>query len=195
MDETCAKLIKREISDGIIAEGYTNEALEILKSKKGGQYTIIVGNKNINVDCVEYKEIMGLALSQKCNNVIIDKHIVNNIPSKHNYIPENIINDIILATITLKYTPSNSISIGNNGLVIGIGVGQQNRVDGIKLAGNKSNDYRLRSHPKCLQLFDLFKPNVKKQDKINAVVKYIHNDFTIKELTKWTNLLLVHQNY
>ncbi len=190
VDEICAQLIKREISDGIIAEGYTNEALEILKSKKGGKYPIIVGTKNINFDRVEYKEIMGLALSQKCNNAIIDKHIVNNIPSKHNYIPENIINDIILATITLKYTPSNSISIGYNGLVIGIGAGQQNRVDCIKLAGNKSNDYRLRSHPKCLQLFDLFKPNVKKQDKINAVVKYIHNDFTIKELTKWTNLFI-----
>jgi phosphoribosylaminoimidazolecarboxamide formyltransferase / IMP cyclohydrolase len=128
---------------------------------------------------------MGIPLSQKCNNVIIDKHIVKSVPTKNNYIPENILNDIILATITLKYTPSNSISIGQNGLVIGIGAGQQNRVDCIKLAGNKSIYYKLRSHPKCLKLFDLFKPNIKKQDKINAIVKYIQMDFSHDELMRW----------
>jgi len=190
VDETCAKLIKREISDGIIAEGYTNEALEILKEKKGGKYPIIVVRKDIDFDRIEYKEIMGVALSQKCNNAIIDTNIIDDIPTINKDVNESILNDIVLATITLKYTPSNSITIGSNGLVIGIGAGQQNRVDCIKLAGNKANLYSLRSHPKCLKLFDLFKPNIKKQDKINAIVKYINNDFSRSELNQWNTLFI-----
>jgi phosphoribosylaminoimidazolecarboxamide formyltransferase / IMP cyclohydrolase len=190
VDETCAQLIKREISDGIIAEGYTNEALAILKTKKNGNYPIIIGNKNIDYNRVEYREILGVGLSQQCNNTIINSSIVENIPTENKNITDTIINDIILATITLKYTPSNSITISTNGLVIGIGAGQQNRVDCIKLAGNKAHNYRLKSHPKCLQLFDLFKPNIKKQDKINAIVKYIQNDFSTLELRQWERLFI-----
>jgi phosphoribosylaminoimidazolecarboxamide formyltransferase / IMP cyclohydrolase len=188
VDETCAKLIKREISDGIIAEGYTDKALEILKTKKGGKYPIIIGDKNIDFNRVEYKEIMGVSLSQKCNSSVIDDSLLTNIPTNNNHLSDDIKKSLILATITLKYTPSNSITIATNGLVIGIGAGQQNRVDCIKLAGNKATNYRLKSHPKCIKLFDLFKPNIKKQDKINAINKYINNDFSINELSYWLQL-------
>jgi len=188
VDETCAKLIKKEIIEGIIAEGYTNEALDILKTKKNGNFPIMICDKNINYDRIEYREILGVSLSQECNNYLINKNIIKTIPTKNKNITKDIINDIILATITLKYTISNSITIGENGLVFGIGAGQQNRLDCIKIAGNKANNYRLRNHPKCLKLFDLFKPNIKKQDKINAIEKYINNDFSINELKQWETL-------
>lgn len=194
VDKTCAQLIKREISDGIIAEGFTNEALEILKTKKNGNYPIMTCDKSIDYNRIEYREILGISISQQCNNYLINKNIIDNIPTKNKNISKNIIDDIILATITLKYTPSNSITIAENGVVFGIGAGQQNRVDCIKIAGNKANNYRLRRHPKCLKLFDLFKPNIKKQDKINAITKYINNDFTIDEQTKWTKLFTNRPN-
>ena len=188
VDETCAKLIKREISDGIIAEGYTNKALDILKTKKNGNFMIMMCDKNIDHNRIEYREILGISLSKQCNNYLINKNIIETIPTKNKNITIDNLNDIILATITVKYTPSNTITIAENGLVFGIGTGQQNRVDCIKIAGNKANNYRLRTHPKCLKLFDLFKPNIKKQDKINSIIKYINNDFSINELKKWQKL-------
>ena len=188
VDETCAKLIKREVSDGIIAKGYTEEAFNILKQKKKGKYPILQGDWNINYDRVEYREIMGLAMSQHCNNEFITDEYFERVPTQNTEINSDKKEDLILATITLKYTPSNSITIANEGQVIGIGAGQQNRVDCIKLAGNKANIFNLKRHPKSIELLSKFKDGIKRQDKINAVIKYVNNDFTEMELEQWKQL-------
>nr|QDY52049.1 hypothetical protein 3_28 [Mimiviridae sp. ChoanoV1] len=185
VDETCAKLIKREVSDGIIAKGYTKDAYHILKQKKKGRYPILEGKCDINYNRLEYREIMGLAMTQSCNDEIITDEYFKMVPTKNMEILQDKKEDLTLATITLKYTPSNSITIANNGQVIGIGSGQQNRVDCIKLAGNKANIFNLKRHPKSINLLSKFKDGIKRQDKINAVIKYVNGDFTDKELINW----------
>lgn len=187
VDESCANLIKREVSDGIIALGYTDEALKILKQKKKGKYCILQGEKNIDYSRIEHREIMGLCISQHCNNEMINDSYFEKVPTKNNIIDIEKRNDLLLATITLKYTPSNSIAIANDGRVIGIGAGQQNRVDCIKLAGSKAHIYILKTHPKVLKLMKLFKTGVKRQDKINAIVKYI-NDVLAVTCHSWLGL-------
>ena len=188
VDEQCAKLIQREVSDGIIAFGYTLNALEILKQKKGGKFIILQGDSELRFNDIEYKEICGVALSQKCNSELVNDNYFKNIVTKNKNISDMATLDLTIATITLKYTPSNSISIAYNGQVIGVGAGQQNRVDCIKLAGNKSNVYHLRKHPKCLKLLELFKSGVKRQDKVNAIIKYINSDFNNTEYINWLAL-------
>lgn len=188
VDETCALLIKREVSDGIIALGYTDKAMKILKQKKNGNFHILRG-KSLNYQDLEIREIFGLALSQSPNrelvtNSYLDKIVTNN----KQFLTEEVKRDLILATITLKYTPSNSISYSYQGMVIGVGAGQQNRVDCIKLAGNKSQKYLLRYHPRCLALWELFKEGVKRQDKVNAILKYIQDDFHDIEWQNWKSL-------
>ena len=184
VDKTCALLIKREVTDGIIAKDYTDEALEILKTKKNGNFYIFKGN-DINYDNIEFRELYGMAISQKPNDEIIDYSYLNNIVTNNSNLSIQSKNDLLLSLITLKYTPSNSISIAYNNCVIGIGAGQQNRVDCIKIAGNKSRNYLLRSHPKCIKLLQKFKSSVKRQDKVNAIIKYINNDFTEIEYNQW----------
>jgi phosphoribosylaminoimidazolecarboxamide formyltransferase / IMP cyclohydrolase len=187
VDEICARLISREVSDGIIARGYTPEALEILKKKKKGNYIILEGLYNYQYKDLEFREIMGFTLSQKANNMFLSnddfKNIVSKQKTRENW--EEIKNDLILATITLKYTPSNSISFAQDGVVIGVGAGQQNRVDCIKLAGRKSLVWRLRRHPKVLELYYNFKEGLKRQEKTNAITKYINGDFSEVEYEQW----------
>ena len=189
VDEVCALLIKREVTDGIIALGYTDEALEILKAKKGGNFYILRGDK-INYNDIEFREIFGLAISQQPNQELVIENYVENIVTDNKDLPLGAKRDLILSTITLKYTPSNSIAIGYKGMVIGIGAGQQNRVDCIKLAGNKSRVFLMRQNPECIKLLDLFKGGVKRQEKVNAIIKYIHNDFNELELQNWRNLFV-----
>lgn len=188
VDETCALLIKREVSDGIIALGYTDSALEILKKKKGGKFIILKANRNIKYNDIEFREIFGQVLSQRTNNELVDYTYLTNITTKNKDLSLENKKDLILATITLKYTPSNSIAYARNGMVIGIGAGQQNRVDCIKLAGNKSRVFILRQHPKCIRLLNSFKEGIKRQDKTNAIIKYINNDFTQTEFENWCQL-------
>ena len=188
VDETCAKLIKREVSDGIIAEDYTEAALKILKTKKNGKYIIIKGNKNIVYNNSELREIYNIALVQHANNEPINDSYFINIPTINNSLSIDKKEDLILSTITLKYTPSNSIAIAENGQVIGIGAGQQNRVDCIKLAGNKAFVFKMRFYSKCIDILNKFKPSIKRQDKVNAIIKYINNDFLNHELELWKTL-------
>ena len=190
VDETCARLIKREVSDGIIARGYTEDAFNMLKQKKGGKFTIIKGEWDIDYNRVEYREIMGVAVSQDCNDEKVLNDYFEKVPTENMEISREKKEDLILATITLKYTPSNSITIANEGQVIGIGAGQQNRVDCIKLAGNKANVFNLKRHPKTIDLLSKFKINVKRQDKVNAVIKYVNGDFTEIELEEWRKLFM-----
>ena len=187
VDKDCALLIKREVSDGIIAEDYTTEALEILKKKKSGKYIVMKGDKNIEFGKTEYREICGIVLSQKNNDEIINKNYLRNIVTTNNNIPDDKKEDLILSTITLKYTPSNSIVISDNCHVIGVGSGQQNRVDCIKIAGNKALTFKLRFEKKCLNLLKKFKKDISRQDKTNAIIKYINNDFISSEFENWMN--------
>lgn len=188
IDEPCARLIAREVSDGIIAGGYSEIALEILRKKKNGKFIILRGNRDFDYQDIEFREIGGMGLSQKANNQILNKEELNNIVTKNNEITEETKDDLILATITLKYTPSNSITISHNGIVLGVGAGQQNRVDCIKLAGRKADVWRLRRHPKVISLYSKFKEGIKRTDRTNAVTKYINGDFSDNELEKWLEL-------
>ena len=188
VDEQCAKLIQREVSDGIIAFDFTLDALKILKQKKGGKFIILKGNKELIYNDIEFKEVGGVALSQNCNSELVNGNYFKNIATIKKEYDDMAALDLTIATITLKYTPSNSISVAYKGQVIGVGAGQQNRVDCIKLAGNKSNIYNLRKHPKCLKLLQLFKNGIKRQDKVNAVIKYINNDFNNTEYINWLGL-------
>lgn len=189
VDTDCAKLIKREVSDGIIALDYTSDALEILKSKKGGKFYILKGKK-LDYQNIEFREIFGMALSQASNRELVTEKYLENIVTENKELEYQQKKDLILATITLKYTPSNSIAYALNGMVIGVGAGQQNRVDCIKLAGRKSQVFLLRQHPLSLKLLDMFKTGIKRQDKVNAVIKYINNDFSELELENWRSLFI-----
>ena len=169
--------------------GYTPDALNILKSKKGGKFYILK-SKNCKYQEIEFREIFGLALSQRSNSELVTEKYLEKIVTQNQEMSDKKKKDLILATITLKYTPSNSIAFALDGMVIGVGAGQQNRVDCIKLAGRKSQVFILRKHPMCLKLQDMFMEGVKRQDKVNAIIKYINNDFNALELEMWRKLFI-----
>jgi phosphoribosylaminoimidazolecarboxamide formyltransferase/IMP cyclohydrolase len=153
VDECTALLIKKDVSDGIVAPGYSKEALEILKNKKKGNFIILEARENYDYNnLVEFREISGLVLSQDNNKIVIDHNVFKNdkIVTKNKYLDYSVICDMILSNITLKYTPSNSIAFAYDGQVIGIGAGQQNRVDCVKLAGNKVRNWLLRQNRKIV---------------------------------------------
>jgi phosphoribosylaminoimidazolecarboxamide formyltransferase/IMP cyclohydrolase len=187
VDVTTAQLIKREVSDGIIASGYTEDALVLLKQKKGGKYIILQANKDYrNQEIHEYREIFGIPVSQSVNHITLNRDTLN-IDSN---IPDTICNDMILSAITLKYTPSNSVCYAYNGQVIGIGSGQQNRVDCVKLAGRKLEKWFMRQSTSVIDLMGKFKPNVKRQTKVNATLDYIDNTFNSLEWFNFQELFI-----
>lgn len=184
VDEATAKVLKKEVSDGIIAPGYTEEALEILKSKKGGKYIILQATADYNPGNVEYREVFGMTFQQKRSDVIVTKeHVTSQVVTKKKDLSDGAIRDMILASICIKYTQSNSVGFCKSGMMVGVGAGQQSRVDCVKLAGRKVSTWYLRQHPKVLQL--PFKEGVKRQDRVNARVRYIEGDFTPEEKTRW----------
>ena len=171
VDKCTAELIKKDVSDGIIASGYTDEAIEILKKKKKGNFIILLADKNYNNSSpIEFREINGIVLSQNTNNIKIDANVFknDNIVTNNNNLDTSIINDMILANITLKYTPSNSITFAYNGQVIGIGAGQQNRVDCVKIAGRKVHNWLLRQNKNKLSKDKLSKDKLEYPDMIMA---------------------------
>jgi phosphoribosylaminoimidazolecarboxamide formyltransferase / IMP cyclohydrolase len=185
VDAETAKFLKKEVSDGIVAPGYTDEALTILKSKKGGSFIVLQATANYDPGELEYREVYGMTFQQKRNNVIITKdHVTSNIVTKKNAtLSDAAIRDLILASICIKYTQSNSVGFASNGMMVGVGAGQQSRVDCVKLAGRKVATWYLRQHPKVLAL--PFKESVKRQDRVNARVRYIEGDFTAEERVRW----------
>ena len=175
VDLCTAELIKREVSDGIIAPGYKDDALEVLKDKKGGKYTIIQLPRDWKaVESVEYREIGGLALAQAPNRVQTVATDLANVPTSKKYIPANAMEDLILANITLKYTQSNSVAYAFDGQVIGIGAGQQNRVDCVKLAGQKAQRWcaRFTADAQCEQL-RLKALGTKRAEQTNAMYSFL----------------------
>ncbi len=184
VDEATAKILKKEVSDGIVAPSYTPEALEILKKKKGGKFIILEAVKDYNPGDLEYREVYGMTFSQKRNDIIISKdHMSKVVTAAKDAVTDDVVRDMIVASICIKYTQSNSVGFAKDGMMVGVGAGQQSRVDCVKLAGRKVNTWYLRQHPKVLGLS--FKEGVKRQDRVNARVRYIEGDFTPEEKIRW----------
>ena len=170
-DETTAKLIKREVSDGIIAPGYTDEALKILSSKRKGNYNIVKIDPDFVPDSIERKQVFGITFEQGRNNFEINKELLSNIVTDKKELPEEAIRDLIIALITLKYTQSNSVCYVTDGQAIGVGAGQQSRIHCTRLAGNKADIWHLRQHDKVLNL--PFLPTLGRPDRDNTIDVYI----------------------
>lgn len=184
VDEDTATILKREVSDGIVAASYTPGALAILKAKKGGKFIILQATDNYDPGALEYREVYGMTFSQKRNDIVIGKdHITGNVVTSNKDLSEAAVRDLILASICIKYTQSNSVGFAKDGMMVGVGAGQQSRVDCVKLAGRKVATWYLRQHPKVLAL--PFKEGVKRQDRVNARVRYIEGDFTAEEKVRW----------
>lgn len=177
-DEQTATILKREVSDGIIAPSFSESALSILKKKKQGNYNIIQIDKNYKPNSIERRELFGITLEQKRNDVKIDDSIFKNIVTKNKKLTTQTLINLKIANIALKYTQSNSICFAYNNMTIGIGAGQQSRIDCIKLAGQKANSFLLRRHPKILNL--PFLKNLKRTTKDNLINSIVKNEF--KEL-------------
>ncbi|KAJ8036401.1 Bifunctional purine biosynthesis protein PURH [Holothuria leucospilota] len=171
-DVPTAKVISREVSDGIIAPGYEPEALEILSKKKGGNYCVLEIDPSYEPDEMETRTLFGLQLAQKRNNALIDRTHFDNVITKRNELPESAIRDLTVATIALKYTQSNSVCYARDGQVIGIGAGQQSRIHCTRLAGDKGNNWWLRQHPNVLKM--KFKKGVKRAEKANVIDVYVN---------------------
>ena len=170
-DATTAMIIKREVSDGIIAPGYTDEALEILKSKRKGTYNIVKIDPNYVPDEIEHKQVYGITFEQGRNNFKIDKDLLANIVTANKNMPESAVRDLIISLITLKYTQSNSVCYAFDGQAIGVGAGQQSRIHCTRLAGNKADIWHLRQHPKVLAL--PFLDTLGRPDRDNTIDVYI----------------------
>lgn len=174
-DVPTARMIQREVSDGVIAPGYEPEALEILKSKRRGTYNIIQIDPNYVPREIERKDVFGVTFEQGRNNFKIDASLLENIVTEQKEIPENAKNDLILALIGLKYTQSNSVCYAKDGQLIGVGAGQQSRVHCTRLAGNKADNWYLRQHEKVLNL--PFKADIRRPDRDNTIDVYISDDY------------------
>ena len=173
-DVTTANLIKREVSDGVIAPGYTDEALEILKTKRKGAYNIVKIDENYIPAVQETKQVFGITFEQGRNNFEINNELLNNIVTANKDLPESARRDLIVALITLKYTQSNSVAYAVDGQAIGVGAGQQSRIHCTRLAGTKADTWHLRQHPKVLAL--PFLPTLGRPDRDNVIDGYINKN-------------------
>ena len=175
-DVSTARMIQREVSDGVIAPGYTAEALEILKSKRKGTYNIIKIDENYAPEMIETKDVYGVTFEQGRNELDINKEmIVSNIVTENKDIPNDKIEDLIISLITLKYTQSNSVCYVKDGQAIGIGAGQQSRIHCTRLAGNKADNWWLRQSPQVLSLD--FVDGIRRPDRDNAIDVYISDEY------------------
>ncbi len=179
VDVSTARLLKREVSDGIIAPGYQPEALDILRKKKGGKYPVLRIDPDYEPETMESRTVFGITLTQKRNDVCIDERTLANVVTQEKVIPADARRDLIIAQIAIKYTQSNSVCFAVEGQVIGIGAGQQSRIHCTRLAASKADLWWLRRHPAVLNL--RFKKSVKRPDKNNAVDLFLRGDLTRSE--------------
>jgi len=170
-DLATARIISREVSDGVVAPGYLPEALEVLGKKKGGKYCVLQINPNYVPGEVETRQVYGVSLQQRRNDAKIDAKSFDNIVTKNKDLPESAVTDLIVATLALKYTQSNSVAYAYRGSIIGLGAGQQSRIHCTRLAGSKADNWWLRHHPRVLAL--PFKKGVKRADKANAIDLFV----------------------
>jgi len=183
VDAATAQILKIEVSDGIIAPGFQAEALEILKAKKGGKFIVLQADATFVPPDMEYRMVGGMGFMQKRNDLLFDDTRLQKVVTKQKELPDSIKQDMILASIAIKYTQSNSVGYAKGGMMVGVGAGQQSRVDCVKLAARKASTWRLRFHPKVMGL--AFKEGVKRQDRVNARVRYIEGDMDAAELAQW----------
>ena len=174
-DKDTAMLIKREVSDGVIAPGYTEEALEILRQKKNGNYNVIEIDPSYKPAPIEHKEVFGITFEQGRNELPINNDLLANIVTENKNLPDSAKIDLIISLITLKYTQSNSVCFAKGGQAIGIGAGQQSRVHCTRLAGQKADNWFLRQCPKVLNL--QFVDNIRRADRDNAIDVYIGEEY------------------
>ena len=173
-DVQTARLIAREVSDGIIAPGYTDEALAVLKSKRKGNYNIVRMNETYRPAPVEQKDVFGVTFEQRRNDCVIDASLLENIVTDARELPETVKRDLLISLITLKYTQSNSVCYAMDGQAIGVGAGQQSRIHCTRLAGNKADLWSLRQHPKTLAL--RFRDGIRRPDRDNTIDVYLSDD-------------------
>ena len=174
-DADTARMIKREVSDGVIAPGYTDEALEILKSKKNGNYNVIAMDPDYVPAAAEKKQVYGITFEQGRNDLLVDRALLGNIVTEHKELPDSAKVDLMISLITLKYTQSNSVCYVKDGQAIGIGAGQQSRVHCTRLAGQKADNWFLRQSPQVLEL--PFVDGIKRADRDNAIDVYIGEEY------------------
>ena len=174
-DKETATLLAREVSDGIIAPGYTDEALEILKTKRKGTYNVVKIDPDYRPAPVEHKDVFGVTFEQGRNELKIDEELLKNIVTEKKDLPEDAKRDLIISLIALKYTQSNSVCYAKDGQAIGIGAGQQSRIHCTRLAGNKADIWYLRQHPKVLGL--KFKEGIRRPDRDNTIDVYISDEY------------------
>ncbi len=174
-DVSTASIIKREVSDGVIAPGYSKEALEILKLKKKGNYTVIQIDPDYQPQALEHKDVFGITFEQGRNDLQIDESLLTNLVTRNRNLPDEAKRDLIISLITLKYTQSNSVCYAKDGQAIGVGAGQQSRVHCVRLAGGKADNWLLRQHPKVLNL--PFADGIRRPDRDNAIDVYIGPEY------------------
>jgi phosphoribosylaminoimidazolecarboxamide formyltransferase/IMP cyclohydrolase len=186
VDPSTARLISREVSDGVIAPAYDPEALKVLTAKKSGKYAVLQIDPAYVPEPIERREVFGITLEQRRNDRPVTREDFRNIVTSKKDLPESAIRDMILAWITLKYTQSNSVCFAADGQVIGVGAGQQSRIHCTRLAGVKADLWRLRQHPAVLGL--KFQPGVKRPDRDNAIDQYLRDDVTPAEKSGWKEI-------
>ena len=174
-DKETATLLAREVSDGIIAPGYTDEALAILKTKRKGSYNVVKIDPDYRPAPVEHKDVFGVTFEQGRNELKINEELLQNIVTENKELPEDAKRDLIISLIALKYTQSNSVCYAKDGQAIGIGAGQQSRIHCTRLAGNKADVWYLRQHPKVLGL--KFKEGIRRPDRDNTIDVYISDEY------------------
>ena len=184
VDLSTAEVVREMVSDGIIAPGFDNDALILLKEKKGGKYLILAADPEFKIPELEFREVAGVGFSQLRNTIKINENtLLTKVVTKNNDFSAEARRDLVLASITLKYTQSNSVAYALNGQIIGIGAGQQSRVDCTKLAGRKVETWFMRQHPKVLNL--PFHEQVRNVERINARILFIEGGMTEPELRTW----------
>ncbi|MCR5772221.1 MAG: phosphoribosylaminoimidazolecarboxamide formyltransferase [Butyrivibrio sp.] len=189
-DEDTARLIKREVSDGIIAPDYTDKALEILKAKKNGNYAVIKVDPEYRPAAIEKKQVFGVTFEQGHNDIIIDDNMLQNIVTENKNLSDAAKKDLLISLITLKYTQSNSVCYVKGGQAIGIGAGQQSRIHCTRLAGSKADNWFLRQAPQVLEL--PFLDDIRRADRDNTIDLYIGADYMdVLADGKWQNLFKV----
>ncbi|MEO5887662.1 MAG: phosphoribosylaminoimidazolecarboxamide formyltransferase, partial [Anaerolineales bacterium] len=186
VDVPTAKLIAREVSDGIIAPAYEPQALEILKNKKQGKYAVVQIDPSHEPPATETREVFGITFEQRRHERLVTPADFINIVTAKKDLPPSAIRDLTIAWITLKYTQSNSVCFVADGQTIGVGAGQQSRIHCVRLAGQKADLWFLRQHPSVLEL--PFKSNIKRPDRDNAIDQFLRDDVTPNEKSSWGNI-------
>ena len=174
-DKATAAILAREVSDGVIAPGYTDEAMEILLKKRKGGYNVVQIDPDYIPAEIELKDVFGVTFEQGRNNLKIDNAFLGEIVTKNKDLPQDAARDLVIALITLKYTQSNSVCYAAGGQAIGVGAGQQSRIHCTRLAGNKADIWYLRQHPKVLSL--PFKADIRRPDRDNTIDVYLSEDY------------------